>query len=155
MVRALRPVVALAGALAVLAGCGTDAGPIAETCTRSTATIVRALATAPAAAALPDGTKLSDCVHRALADADLQNLGIVLTAAAAQLREQAQGGDLGAATRLGYLIGAVRRGAAGTAGVAAELQRRMELVGGRLQDSAPAAVDAAVERGLSAGAARG
>ena len=55
----------------------------------------------------------------------LPALGVTLTRAADGLREVAIA-DPAAALRLGYLVGAVRRGAAQTPGIAAQLARRLE-----------------------------
>jgi hypothetical protein len=62
--------------------------------------------------------------------------------------------DGAAAVQLGDLSVATRRGARHTAGAMAELQRRIELVGGRLQSEEPALAPA-VDRGLAAGEKRG
>ncbi len=58
-------------------------------------------------------------------DADLQALGASLTRITDDLHAAART-DLRAAERLGYLIGAARRGAARTPGIAAQLARRLE-----------------------------
>ena len=58
---------------------------------------------------------------------DLQEIGAAYIAVAADLAFEARADPDGpAATRLGYLIGAVRRGADRTQGIHAELVRRME-----------------------------
>lgn len=142
----------LGGTVVLLAGCGSGGGgPISPACTDDTAVIVKALGRAPAAVTLPDGTRLADCISRGTSDADLQSVGLAFHTVAEDLRVRArEGGDAGAATGLGYLIGATRKGAAHTNGVMAELQRRVELVGGRLETESPG-IAAAVERGLAAG----
>jgi hypothetical protein len=61
-------------------------------------------------------------------DGDLQSLGVSLTRVADDLHFAARN-DPRAALRLGYLIGAVRRGAAKTTGIAAQLARRIEQTG--------------------------
>jgi hypothetical protein len=86
--------------------------------------IEHALLSAPGPVALPDGTRLSECVARARSDGDLQNVGFVFTRAADDLALRIS--DKASALRLGYLIGATRRGALHTAGVATELTRRVE-----------------------------
>ena len=112
-----------------LAGCGSsepDALPLA--CSAEPASIVRALQRAPAAVTLSDGTPLSRCVRiAAQRDGDLQALGVTLTRAADELRPVART-DASAALRLGYLVGAARRGAAQTPGLATQLARRLEQV---------------------------
>ncbi|HEV7805106.1 MAG TPA: hypothetical protein VGO80_04765 [Solirubrobacteraceae bacterium] len=110
-----------------LAACGSSepaAVPLA--CAGEPSSIVRALDAAPGAVALSDGTRLSRCVRLAAhRDGDMQSLGLALTRAVDGLRDAAAA-DPVAALRLGYLVGAVRRGAAQTPGLAAQLARRLE-----------------------------
>jgi hypothetical protein len=112
MVRALA-----LSAVAALAACGGTSEPLDTACLRSAATIERALMRAPAPVRLPTGARLSQCVADARSDSDLQNAGLVLTHAADDLSAAAKRGDAEAALRLGYLVGATRRGAARTAGI--------------------------------------
>jgi hypothetical protein len=136
------------------AGCGPGPTPLADGCTDS-GPIQRALARAPATPRLPDGTTLSRCVADGQDDAELQSVGLAFTSVADALRARAQAGETTAALQLGFLIGATRRGAKRTDGVMAELQRRIELVGGRMLDRVPPATGHALQRGLTAGEARG
>jgi hypothetical protein len=118
---------AIAAALAsfLLSGCGASSPPpLPAACLDGPAAALRALQRAPRDVRLADGTALSRCVSLA-GDADLQSLGIVLTQVADDLRARADS-DAMAALRLGYLVGAVRRGAALTPGIAAQLARRVE-----------------------------
>jgi hypothetical protein len=143
----------LAAAL-VLAGCGAEQAVLSAGCTEDDGSVVAALEGAPEDVVLADGTRLSDCVANGLDDADLQNIGITYHRAAERLRAQAEGEGGGAeeaAMRLGYLVGATRKGASGTNGVMAELQRRIENVAGRYTDDATPAGRSALERGLEAG----
>jgi hypothetical protein len=149
MVRLAAALVCLA-----LAGCGEDEPPLDATCRASPEAIVRALDGAPGDVALASGTRLSQCVSRAATDADLQSVGVVLTDAAELLARRAEDGDERAALQLGYLAGAVRRGAARTGGVHAELERRIGRAGAFL-DAAGLRVEQALLRGLRAGEARG
>ena len=147
----------LAGLVAALgaAGCGgAAAAPVGFSCT-DRASVERALATAPEAVRLTSGRSLSDCLDARISDADLQSVGLVFHEVAEDLRVQAKAGDDDAATRLGFLVGATTRGAKGTNGVLAELDRRVSLVGGRYVDEATPAGAAALERGLAAGASAG
>ena len=148
-----RAQVAAIGAL-LLAGCGSsepDAVPAA--CLGEPASIARALERAPASVQLEDGTRLSRCVRLAAArDGDLATLGVTLTAVADELRASAATDD-GDALRLGYLVGAVRRGAQQTPGVAAQLARRIEQAA-TLGDGDPGA-RAALARGIRLGEASG
>jgi hypothetical protein len=78
----------------------------------------------------------------------------VLTRAADHLPAEARTGDAGAALRLGYLVGAARRGARHTAGIHAELQRHIERAAAVL-DGAGARLAGALAHGQRAGEATG
>jgi hypothetical protein len=119
-----RPGRAFALVVALAAGCGATHEELADTCRGTGREIAAALDDAPREVRLPDGTRLSECVARAVDSAELQNVGASFTAAAARLA-QAAPHDGDAALRLGYLIGAVERGAKATAGFQAELENRM------------------------------
>lgn len=113
----------LAGVL--LAGCGSqDAPPMPAACLDEPTVISAALKSAPRPVRLGDEVALSRCVSLAR-DADLQALGVTLTRVADDLRARA-GSDPMAALALGYLVGAVRRGASLTPGVGSQLARRVE-----------------------------
>jgi hypothetical protein len=142
MVRALPLIAALA-----LSACGAKEAPLDEACLESAQAIERALQRAPGPVTLRTGTPLSRCVSQARSDAALQNEGAVLTRAADDLADGAKAGEPQAAVRLGYLIGAARRGAARTAGIHAELQRRLEQAGAYVEGPGAAALG----RGLRAG----
>ena len=109
-----------------------------------------ALADAPAHVEL-GSTPLSGCFTRGASSADLQQVGASYLSAATTLAEEARRDpESPAALRLGFLIGATRRGAAQTQGIHEELIRRIEqeLIG----------VDtgsAAYRRGYRAGRSRG
>ena len=122
--RSAQPVVILA---LVLAGCGSREETSPPACVEpDPAPVALALQRAPAAVTLADGSSLSTCVRLlAHTDSDLQTLAGRLMRVADDLRMQAQT-DPGAALRLGYLVGAVRRGAAQTPGLAFNLARRIE-----------------------------
>jgi hypothetical protein len=137
-----------------LAACAAEDPPLHPACTESPQAIEQALRDAPRAVTLAGGARLSDCVSDARTDADLQEAGIVLTGAADDLAHRAQQGDARAAMALGYLVGAARRGAARTAGIQAELQRRVEHAAAFLDEGGPA-VATAVRRGMRAGEATG
>jgi hypothetical protein len=141
------------GAL-LLAACGTsDPDPLPQACLARAPAIELALQRAPATVRLAGDTPLSRCVSIAAArDGDLQTLGVTLTQVADDLRSSA-GTDAAAALRLGYLVGAARRGAAATPGVAAQLARRVEQSAGG--DLTGAASRAALQRGIELGEAGG
>ncbi|HEX4344510.1 MAG TPA: hypothetical protein VHZ31_03010 [Solirubrobacteraceae bacterium] len=137
-----------------LAGCGSQASkPVPTACFGAPAPIVAALRHAPGPVTLAGGTRLSDCVALARSDSDLQGLGLSLTPVADQLRARAPS-DPAAALQLGYLAGAVHRGAAATSGLSAQLASRIE------QEAVPdpgagAAARAALARGGRLGRAGG
>jgi hypothetical protein len=119
-----------------LAGCGAQhVDPPDPSCTEP-AKIERA-------ARGGGGVQISDCVRRATRDTDLQDVGFAVSRAADQL------GDRADAHALGFLIGAVRRGA-GTSGVQAELVNRVEAVARRISGA-----DAAMRQGVRDGEANG
>jgi hypothetical protein len=137
----------LAAALAA-AGCGADDRPLPSACATGPRPAVRALHTAPGPVRLAGGTKLSSCVERARSEADIQTVGAVFTRIADTLAGAMPRSDE-AAVQLGYLIGAVRKGARHTNGIHDELVRRVEQaigIGG-----APPPRRAAFDRGLAAG----
>ncbi|GAC1434126.1 MAG: hypothetical protein NVSMB51_00500 [Solirubrobacteraceae bacterium] len=145
MARRLLPLAALA-----LIGCGAGgdgaAGPPAA-CTDTPSSVAEALRSAPARVLLADGTALSICVQRAHDDGQLQAVGSVLATVADDLARTAAS-DPRAAIELGYLVGAVRRGAAHTTGGAAALTRRLE-------QAAAAAAPGPLAVGLHAGGSAG
>ncbi len=141
-------------AVALMAACGGNGAQLDDACLQSAGAIERALARAPAPVTLPTGARLSECVANARSDSELQDAGLVLTRAADHLSAAAKRGDATAALRLGYLVGAARRGAARTAGIHAELQRRIERTAAFLDAGGPR-VAAALARGRRAGEASG
>jgi hypothetical protein len=141
-------------AVALMAACGGSGPRLDDACLQSAGAIERALARAPAPVTLPTGARLSECVANARSDSELQDAGLVLTRAADHLSAAAKRGDTTAALRLGYLVGAARRGAAHTAGIHAELQRRIERTAAFLDAGGPR-VAAALARGRRAGEASG
>jgi hypothetical protein len=144
--------VAVIGAL-LLAGCrSAEPAALPAACLGEPAAIARALERAPAAVTLADGSSLSRCVSGAREDADLQALGLVLTQVADVLRMRAAS-EPAAALRLGYLVGAARRGAQASPGLAAQLVRRLEQIAAP-GDEQPEA-GSQLQRGIRAGEASG
>jgi hypothetical protein len=108
----------------LVAGCGNDVHHVPVACLDGDLT--KALAKAPAAITV-QGTPLSDCFTRAANPAEIQQVGAVFIAAAEKLAPAARANPHSPqALRLGYLIGAVRRGAGRTQGIHYETQRRIE-----------------------------
>jgi hypothetical protein len=147
-----RLVAATAAAALLAAGCGEETRSPPRACDGTAASISDALARAPGRVALADGTALSTCVERARSDGDVQTIGSLYTVVARDLAGRAARSE-SAALQLGYLIGAVRRGASRTNGVHAELRRRIEQTLG--VEGVPPQRRAAFRRGLIAGARRG
>jgi hypothetical protein len=143
---------ALPAALAALAaaGCGSGDRQLSVACTDGVAAVERALRDAPGAVALADGTPLSKCVSEARDIGELQSFGFIITRLADRLADRAPN-DGAAALRLGYLIGAARRGAEHSQGVPDELVHRLEVTARRV----PARGQRALERGLAAGERHG
>ena len=73
-----------------------------------------------------DGVLISECLAENQTGGDLATVGEAMLTATTKLNAEARanpGGD--ANLRLGYLLGAAQRGAGGTAGIHAELIRRL------------------------------
>ena len=137
----------------LLAGCGSsEPDPMPAACLDEPAAVARALERAPAAVTLADGTPLSRCVALARREGDLQALGVVLTQVADGLRARVEA-EPAAALRLGYLVGAVRRGEPQTPGLTSQLARRIEQIAA-LEDGDPVP-RAQIARGMALGEAGG
>jgi hypothetical protein len=110
-------------------GCGNDEHRVPAACLDGNLT--KALASAPGEVRV-SGTRLSDCFTRAAKPAEIQQVGSVFIAAAGRLSAKARADPHSpAALQLGYLIGAVHRGAGHTQGIHYETERRIdqELIG--------------------------
>lgn len=146
------PTLTLGLVVCALAACGEDLPSVSALCLERPEPMEAALARAPAGGpvALTDGTTIAQCVERTVRDADLQSLGVVLTAVADHLvRRVEDDRDADAARQLGWLVGATQRGAERTNGVSLELARRVGLVAGRLE--LPTALDEALRAGRADG----
>jgi hypothetical protein len=118
--------------LAVLAtGCsrrsGLESSPAA--CTEGSpsvrvASLRAALLHAPAPVRLGDGTSISDCLAHDADSGDIENVGSMLLTVTQQLVDSSK--HDGALLQLGYLAGAVHRGAAHAQGVDGEIERRID-----------------------------
>ena len=141
----MRAALAIGTALALFgAGCAQERARLPPICSEGPEPVLRALHAAPEPVRLADGTRLSECVARAGDDAELQMVGFAFTPVADRLGERA---TREAAVQLGYLVGAVRRGASRSNGIHVELVRRME---SRVRFDDPALLEAA-ERAAEAG----
>lgn len=140
--------VALAAALAMATGCGQREVAAPVECYEDPRAIAVALDQAPRPVQLPGGARLSECVQLARSDADIQSLGAAFTAVADDLGRSLPTSD-DAALRLGYLLGATKRGAARTNGIHLELVRRLDQTVG--VDGPPEPRKPAFVRGLGEG----
>jgi hypothetical protein len=126
MRRRLARCVSLAAFALPLAGCAEEAPSLPAACRESPEAIRGALAEAPGAVTIR-GVRLSECLSPSSDPADVQAVGATYVEVAATLASDSRkGSDPRSAEQLGYLIGAVRRGAAGTQGIHEELVRRLE-----------------------------
>lgn len=113
-------------ALALLIGCGSadDSTPVA--CLEGSDAYAQALGAAPGEVLLGDETLISECLTRNQSSGDLTRVGeaMIVTATALNAEARAEpGGD--AAVQLGYLLGAVKRGAEESEGIHSDLVRRL------------------------------
>ena len=155
-VMALLATVLLLAAVAVgLGGCGQEEPRLPFACLEAgRGGYERALRAAPGTVELEGGVPISECLRRVRNDAQLQTLGAVLFRVADDLALRARDKrDVRAAQRLGYFVGAVRRGAAKSNGISSELARRVERAG--LKVAGAPGLERAVQQGLEAGVARG
>jgi hypothetical protein len=133
------------------AACGRqDEHHIRAACKGGPEPLRAALAGAPGEVRL-QGTLLSGCFVRSSDPGDIQIVGAAYVSVAADLATEARGHpESAAATRLGYLVGAARRGAARTQGIHDELVRRLEQELGAIHTGS-----AAFRRGERAGRTSG
>jgi hypothetical protein len=138
-------------ACVALAGCeGRGGHDVAPACRTGSADVLTALRAAPGRVTL-EGTPLSACVREATGGGELNDVGLGYLDAATRLARTAEREPEGpAALRLGYLVGAVHRGASADMGPASELVRRLDSEAARADPRA-----AAFRRGRRAGATVG
>ncbi len=145
--------IALAAAafVIVVAGCGTkqnDQAPAA--CLATNQAYLTALERAPGEVRLAGTTPISDCLVPEQDAGQLANIGHETIIAATKLNAEARRGDESATLQLGYLIGAVAKGADA---IHTDLVRRLNsaarfsATGGTL----PASFERAFGRGYAAG----
>lgn len=135
----------------MLGGCTAgDDPPLPADCLQGEEALAEALSAAPGPVRLAGGTPISRCVELASSASEMQNVGILAVNMAEGLKQQAADGDEAAARELGYLVGAVQRGAERTNGTHLELAFRVERVAGALRDPSPAVTDAITD-GIAAG----
>lgn len=150
--RAATALLALA-ALAPLGGCGKqdDSTPVA--CLEGKGVFLAALAGAPGAVKLGGDTPISDCLAENQAGGDLATAGEAMLQTATELNGEARTVPTSpAALRLGYLLGAVQRGAERTEGIHSDLVRRLTVAARYSREGPlPAAFRSAYREGFDAG----
>jgi hypothetical protein len=144
----------LAGALAVLAGCGSDDSPDTPVaCLGPASDYLDALRAAPGEVRLDASTPISDCLVSEQEGGQLAQVGQAMVAAATTLNEQVRRGDDNAPLQLGYLQGAVQEAASETGGIHEDLTLRLDAAANFTPDGKP--FPAPVERVLGEGYAAG
>jgi hypothetical protein len=147
---------AVVALMAIAAGCGSsqnDEAPAA--CLAPSDAYIRALQAAPGAVTLEGETKISDCLVPSQEGGQLQNIGQTLVVTATKLNVQARRDPSGpAAVQLGYLMGAVSKGADL---IHTDLVRRMTAAAQFSENGAalPVAFQREFARGYAAGRASG
>src|SRR3954462_4041505 len=102
----------VAAALVLVAGCGAKKNDLAPAaCLVSNQGYLRALERAPAEVRLGGSTPISDCLVPEQDAGQLANIGREMIVAATKLNAEARQGSDAATLQLGYLIGAVSKGA--------------------------------------------
>lgn len=135
----------------IIAFAGEEEAEFPLVCRSGSGAVSKALQAAPGVARFDEGTPLSGCFTRASDTGDVQQISEDFLATASPLSRAAQGEPEGReALQLGYLIGAVERGAKATQGIHNTMLRRMQQEALGLEGSSRS-----YERGLAAGRARG
>jgi hypothetical protein len=156
--RAMRPqiaIVLLSLSLAALAGgCGKGEATTPAACLEGSGAYLKTLADAPGEVRLAGEVPISDCLAEGQSGGDLAAVGEATVEAATKLDAEARAEPGGQANlELGYLVGAVQRGAEGTEGIHSELVRRLA-VAARYSpghDPLSPAFKAAYQRGFDTG----
>jgi len=143
-------------AAALLGGCGgaaqQDTTPAA--CLRGPAAFAEALRAAPGDVQLKGGVTISGCLVRNQSPGDLADVGASLVKVSTDLNARARHDPGGPPTvQLGFLVGAVARAASKTAGIHAELLRRIQAAAlyGPAGKPPPPPFDQTYEKGYAAG----
>ena len=118
---------AIAAALALAACSSDDEDSTPAACLAPAGDYVSALEAAPGEVRLGDETPISACLVGGQSPAELAGVGESMVEAATELNAAARRDPKGDDTvRLGYLVGAVQRGAGETGGIHADLVRRLD-----------------------------
>jgi hypothetical protein len=145
------PIALVAVAIVAIAGCGAKKNDVAPAaCLVPNQAYLRSLERAPAEVRLAGTTPISDCLVPEQDGGQLASIGQEMIVAATKLNAQARAGSEPATLQLGYLIGAVSKGADA---IHTDLVRRLNSAarfsqtGGAL----PASFERAFGRGYAAG----
>ena len=134
-----RSLLALLAGLALVGCSREEEARLPADCLLGAQAVEAALREAPREVTIGDGTRLSECLVRESEQSDVLLVGEIYLGVAARLADEAaREPDGPAALRLGYLMGAVRRGALETQGIHDELLRRIEQETGRVDRATPA-----------------
>lgn len=148
----------VAGSALAAFGCGSKDESTPVACRDGAGAYVAALGDAPGEVLLGGKAPISDCLVENQGSGPLEDVGATMLDAATRLNAEARSDPGGSAPlELGYLVGAVERGAGDTSGIHDELVRRVTSAalyspGGR---PLPARLTAAYKRGIEAGRQRG
>ncbi len=141
-----------------LGACGSPDEETPVACLEGAEAYLHALGGAPGAVRLAGKTPISECLAENQKGGELATVGAAMVTAATELNAQARTDPGGPASlELGYLLGAVERGAEDTAGIHAELLRRLDAAARYSPGDRPLprAFERAYEEGFDAGRARG
>ncbi|HEU5253838.1 MAG TPA: hypothetical protein VFU16_10995 [Solirubrobacterales bacterium] len=149
---------ALLVAFAVAIGCGSadESTPVA--CLEGPEAYERALTAAPDEVLLEGETLISECLTRNQSGGDVARVGEAMIETATRLNSEARaepGGD--ANLQLGYLLGAVERGAEESEGIHTDLVRRLVVAARYVPDgeTQPPGFLSTYKEGFDAGRAGG
>jgi hypothetical protein len=156
-VRTLAAAVLLSLAALLFAGCGREDPSTPVACLEGQDIYLAALKKAPGEVKLAGEAPISECLAENQSAGDLARVGEAMVETATLLNGEARGlPDGSAPLRLGYLIGAAKRGAEETEGIHSDLIRRLTVAarysGG---DVLPAAFTESYREGFDAGRAGG
>lgn len=145
-------------ALALAIGCGSadESTPVA--CLEGAETYERALTAAPDEVLLEGETLISECLTRNQSGGDIARVGEAMIESATALNAEARAEPRGEANlELGYLLGAVERGAEESEGIHTDLVRRLVVAARYVPDgeTLPAGFLPTYQEGFEAGRAAG
>ncbi len=155
MLRATAIALLAATAMVALSACGAKKNDLAPAaCLVTNRGYLRALESAPGPVRLAGTTPISDCLVPEQDGGQLANIGQPMIVAATKLNAEARAGSLTAAVQLGYLIGAVAKGADA---IHTDLSRRLNAAARFSQTGGtmPASFERAFGRGYAAGHSSG